>query len=76
MNFEDIKKSSESIDPTSAAIFNKTNRLVEKMCEIGYFVLVKRTPICLVIPRAFISYVIYFTTNGDSEAFGLPFLFW
>lgn len=76
MDFGDIKKSSESIDPASAAAFKETNRLVKRSCEIGHFVLVKVSPTCTVLPQAIISYVIYWTTNAGSEAFGLPFLFW
>lgn len=58
------------------AIMDETNRRVENWCDIGEFVMIKVTPFCLVIPRAIISYVIYFATNAGNEAFVLPFLQW
>ena len=67
---------SESKNFTSKPILYETNRRVEKWCEIGHFVLVKMTPICLVFSRAIISYVIYFTTHAGNDAFELPLLLW
>lgn len=67
---------SEAGNSVSKAVMNDTNRLVQKWSEIGEFVLVKVSSVGLVIPRAIISYAIYFATNAKNEAFELPMLFW
>lgn len=54
----------------------KTNERVEKLCKIGYFVMAKLTPICWILPKAVISYSLYFVTNAGNEAFDLPLLAW
>lgn len=56
--------------------FNETNLSVENWCEIGEFLFVKLSPVGLILPRALISYVVYFATNAGNEAFLLPFLQW
>lgn len=66
----------EPVNSSSKAIMDDANRLVEYWCEIGEFVMVKVSPICSIIPRAIISYAIYFATNARDEAFELPFLCW
>lgn len=58
----------------SKAIYKKTDRLVEKISAIGYFVMAKLTPILWIWPRVIISYFVYFTTDLGNESFDLPLL--
>lgn len=66
----------EHKSPASKAIYDETNRFVEKWCGIGVFVFVQLSSIGIVAPKAVISYVVYFGTNAGSEAFELPLFFW
>ena len=67
---------SGSDNPTSKALFEKTDRHVEQWSEIGYLLIAKMTPAYWIFPWAIISYFVYFTTNLGNEAFELPVLLW
>lgn len=62
--------------PGSAKIYIKTHGLVEKLCKIMYFVIVNVTVPGFILPKAFICFVVYFTTNSGSDAFELPLPIW
>lgn len=66
----------ESENPTSKAIFDHTNQLVEKLSQIGYVVIAIVTPVCIVILKAIVSYFLYFATDMGNEAFELPLFYW
>lgn len=71
------KKNSGSIqNPTSRAIYKETNCLVEKWCEIIYFVCVKVLLPIAMAPKAIICYFMYFIMDAGSDAFALPFAAW
>lgn len=77
MFFEKIRIFIESKNPASKTIYDETNRFVEKWSEIGYFGMVKMTPICVILPKVIIvSYIRFFATNAGNDEFDLPFLFW
>lgn len=55
-------------------MYEKTNRLVEKVSNMIYIGMMKWGVPFFVLPKAIVSYVTYFTTDAGSEAFELPFL--
>lgn len=62
---------------TSGPIFNKTNQTVEKISEILFFIMVKVTPACGLLPWLIYSFFIYFTAESpESNAFTLPSPMW
>lgn len=63
-------------DKMSKAIYNKTDRQVERGTEIGYFVMAELTPKIWIWPKVMISFFIYFSTSLGHEAFALPHLMW
>lgn len=67
---------SEYKDPTLKLALKKTSRVVKKLNEIGYFLVVRVTPICIVFPKAIISYAKYFTTDAGNESFELVVPCW
>lgn len=60
----------------SKPMYDETNRQVEKWCEIGYFAMVKLTPLLLILPTFIVSVFVYLTTDLANEALVLPFLLW
>lgn len=62
--------------PKSKKHFHKTNRQVEKCSEIIYFIISKVSPPVYVLPKAFFSLFIYFTTDKKQDAFMLPLPTW
>lgn len=56
--------------------YEKTNQEIEKWSEIVYFLTVKVTVICLILPRFMVSNFLYFTTNLGADAFELPIITW
>ena len=62
--------------PKSKKMYKKTNRLVEKLCKIAYFIIVKVSAPCLAIPKALLSFFMYFTTDLGPNAFELPIPAW
>lgn len=73
---ESNKQISESENPTSKAIYKGSNRLVEKLSRIVHFAIAIVSPVCMVLPKAVASYLIYFFTNLGNEAFELPLFYW
>lgn len=65
------------LEHTSPKImYEKTNQLAEKISEILYFLIVKVSVPGLVLPRAALSYFVYYTTDARSDAFQLPIPTW
>lgn len=62
--------------PASRAIHERTNQLIDKLCKIAYFAAMKLGVPGFVLPKAIISYFIYFTTDAGGAAFDLPFQAW
>lgn len=60
----------------SRALYEKANNLLEKLSKIIHFIVVGTSGVLLVVPKAIISYLKYFTTNLGSEAFELSLLIW
>lgn len=55
----------EKINELSA----KTNNLVEKLSEIGYFLMTKITLAFWIFPKVIISYFVYLTTDSGTKPF-------
>lgn len=58
------------------SIFHETMKLIEKLSEITFFVMVKVTPITACLLRCAYTFFIYFTTDAGNAAFELPFPMW
>lgn len=56
----------------SKRIYKKTDQLVEKLSDIGFFIIAKVSPVLWMTPKTIISYYIYFTTDSGSDSFILP----
>lgn len=65
-----------SKNSTLNEFLEKTNELVENWTKIGVFCMEYGLCPCLVIPKAIVSYFIFFTTDADRDAFYLPFPMW
>lgn len=65
-----------SIDAKSCEMYEKTVRFVEKLSETMYVVMIKLLLPTLLLPKAILSYFIYFTTDAGSAAFQLPLPTW
>lgn len=63
-------------NPASRAKLKKTNQLIEKLCETFYFAVIKAGIPALMLPKAIISYTIYYTTDAGAASFELPFAAW
>lgn len=61
---------------TSNAIHEGTNRQIEKISGILYIGLVKVLPQCIIWPVFLISFVKYFATDLNADAFELPLAWW
>lgn len=66
----------ESKNSSSKAIYDKTDRLVEKCSEIIHFAIAKLTSICWIFPKVIISCLKYFTTDLGNAAFELQLYYW
>lgn len=51
-------------------------QLVEKLSRIINFVMMKLGVPLFIIPKAIISYFMFFTTDAGRDAFELPFEMW
>lgn len=75
-----LNKCQQNIDsdenPTSRALNERINQLVEKLSEIICSVGVKLVAPGIILPKVIFSYFIYFTTDAGSAAFGLPLPMW
>lgn len=63
-------------NPISEELFCKTNHQVEKCSEFIYFIVFKVSPPAYVLPKAFFSLFLYFTTDMGQDAFMLPLPTW
>lgn len=61
---------------TSKAIYEDTHRQAEKMCSILYFGFVRVLPQCVIWPKFVLSFVKYFATDLNGDAFELPIPVW
>lgn len=57
-------------------LYERTNQLAEKCSEIVYFLIVSVSVPGFVLPKAILSYFLYFTTDLGSEAFETPIPIW
>lgn len=62
--------------PSSKAMYDSTNQHVEKICHILYVGCVKVIPQCIIWPSFVISFVKFFATDLDADAFELPVPLW
>lgn len=62
--------------PASKALFGKTNRLVEKISKIIFFVIARMSPFCSMLPKLFVCFFEYFVADMGSDSFELPFPMW
>lgn len=58
--------------PEMKVMYIEVNRQVEKLSDIAYLVMVKVTPVCLILPKIVISVFVYFTTDLGYDALELP----
>lgn len=73
-NCENFVNKSES--QTSNAIYDKTNRQLEKWSKIIYLAVAEITPMCLVLPQCIVSLIDYSTTDSGNDAFELQLPMW
>lgn len=64
------------IYPASMDIYIKTDKLVEKLTKIMYFLLTRVSAPSFVLPKFFASFFLYFTTDTGNNAFELPLPMW
>lgn len=64
------------IYPESEKIYEKTNRNVEKWCQLVFFVAVKGSSAAVPLLMFAMGYYRYFTTNIGNDAFELLFRTW
>lgn len=60
----------------SRAIYEDTNRQLEKLSGILYVAFVKVLPQLMIWPTFALSYVKYFATDLGADAFELPLFLW
>lgn len=60
----------------SKAMYDETNRQIEKWTKIIDVVVVKVTSRFAIIPQIVLCYFLYFTTDLGNDAFELPFAIW
>ena len=60
------------IYPASTPIYIETDKLVEKLNAIMYFLITRVSAPSFVLPKFFASYFVYFTTDMGNDAFELP----
>lgn len=54
----------------------KTHQFVEKCCKTLHFAMVQFGVPAFILPRAFVSYFLYFITDANRDAFVLPIPTW
>lgn len=62
--------------PASKAIFEKTNRFIEKLSKILLFLIMGVGLNCVILLQCIARFYIYFTTDLGGEAFVLPIPMW
>lgn len=55
------------------AVHEKCNQFIEKLSRIVYFAVIKLGVPGLVLPKAMLSYFLYYTADAGRDAFELPF---
>lgn len=60
------------VQPAAKRFYTKPDQQFEKLNGILQLVIVKMTPICVVVPKFITSCLMYFVTDLGSEAFELP----
>lgn len=60
----------------SKAMYDETNRQIEKWTEIIDVAVVKVTPVCGIAPKIILCYFLYFTTELGNDAFELSLAIW
>lgn len=63
-------------NPISKNIYTETGRKIQAAIKILNFVMVKVSPICLILPEFMRSFYAYFTTDLGNDAFVLLFPVW
>lgn len=58
------------------ALYEKTNQRVEKYSRIGAFVTVCVIVPSFMLPKAIVSFFMYFTSDVGNDAFNLPVPIW
>lgn len=62
--------------PKSKAFSLKTNRRVERLCEMIFESVLKIPVHIVVVPKFIVSFVTYFTTHSGPDSFQLPAPLW
>lgn len=62
--------------PSTKALYEDMNQLVEKISSILYLAFVIVMPQCTIWPKFLLSFAKYFTTNLNGDAFELPIPVW
>lgn len=62
--------------PVSKELFEKTNYQIETMSKVAFFVMVKLSVPGFILPKAFVSYFKYLTTDLGPNAFDLSIPAW
>lgn len=57
-------------------MYEQTNRLTEKICKFMYVFMVYAAAPFFILPKAFYSFIMYFTTDLGNGAFELPIPTW
>ena len=60
----------------SKKLYEKTNRQIELISKIAHFIMVKLSVPGFVLPKAFVSFFKYFTTDLGRDAFELSLPVW
>lgn len=60
----------------SEALFFETSQQVERLSEIVFTVLMKVAVPCFILPKCIVIFVVYFTTDLESDLFQLPYPLW
>lgn len=61
------------MNPISKALYEGTNKFVEKLHRVIFFGFIKITFPCITIPFVVYSYFLYFTTDSAEDSFIVPF---
>lgn len=58
------------------AMYQNTNRMVDKLSRMGYIIIAEVTPLIIYFSNAIYDYFIYFTTDVGGDTFDLPYVVW
>lgn len=62
--------------PVARPMYERTNQQAENYSKIIYFLIVYVSAPSFVLPKAMLSYFLYFTTDLGFEAFEMPIPQW